>query len=87
MAIWPRVMLEPGLKLSLIHIFGASGATYGYANTYFTVYLCGTVFNLLALGLNQFIICQGYARKGMISVMLGAALDVYKRQLHSKSVL
>ena len=34
------------------------------------------MFNLLALGLNQFIICQGYARKGMISVMLGAALNI-----------
>ena len=43
--------------------FGASGATYGYAETYFTVYLLGTVFNLLALGLNQFIICQGFARR------------------------
>ena len=45
----------------MLMAFGASDATYGYANTYFTVYLCGTVFNLLALGLNQFIICQGYA--------------------------
>ena len=60
----------------MLMAFGASDATYGYANTYFTVYLCGTVFNLLALGLNQFIICQGYARKGMISVMLGAALNI-----------
>ena len=63
-------------KQPLLYLFGASDATYGYANTYFTVYLCGTVFNLLALGLNQFIICQGYARKGMISVMLGAALNI-----------
>ena len=64
------------LRRPMLMAFGASGATYSYANTYFTVYLCGTVFNLLALGLNQFIICQGYARKGMISVMLGAALNI-----------
>ena len=64
------------LRRPMLMAFGASDATYGYANTYFTVYLCGTVFNLLALGLNQFIICQGYARKGMISVMLGAALNI-----------
>lgn len=64
------------LRQPMLMAFGASDATYGYANTYFTVYLCGTVFNLLALGLNQFIICQGYARKGMISVMLGAALNI-----------
>ena len=64
------------LRQPMLMAFGASDATYGYANTYFTVYLCGTVFNLLALGLNQFIICQGYARKGMISVMLVAALNI-----------
>ena len=64
------------LRQPMLMAFGASDATYGYANTYFTVYLCGTVFNLLALGLNQFIICQGYAKKGMISVMLGAALNI-----------
>ena len=48
------------LHQPMLMAFGASDATYGYANTYFTVYLCGTAFNLLALGLNQFIICQGY---------------------------
>ena len=63
------------LRRPMLMAFGASGATYGYANTYFSVYLTGTVFNLLALGLNQFIICQGYAKKGMISVML-AALNI-----------
>ena len=63
------------LRQPMLMAFGASDATYGYANTYFTVYLCGTVFNLLALGLNQFIICQGYARKGMISVMLGGGTE------------
>ena len=64
------------LRQPMLMAFGASDATYGYANTYFSVYLTGTVFNLLALGLNQFIICQGYAKKGMISVMLGAALNI-----------
>ena len=38
---------------AMLMAFGASGATYGYAETYFTVYLLGTVFNLLALGLNS----------------------------------
>ena len=64
------------LRRPMLMAFGASGATYGYAETYFTVYLLGTVFNLLALGLNQFIICQGFARKGMLSVMLGAAMNI-----------
>ena len=60
----------------MLRLFGASDATYPFAEEYFTAYLCGTFFALAASGLNQFIICQGYARKGMISVMLGAALNI-----------
>ena len=64
------------LREPMLRTFGASEVTYPYAETYFTAYLFGTVFNLLALGLNQFIICQGYAKRGMISVMLGAVLNI-----------
>ena len=64
------------LRRPMLLAFGASEITYPYAETYFTAYVCGTVCNLLALGLNQFVICQGYARKGMLSVMLGAALNI-----------
>lgn len=64
------------LRQVMLMAFGASEVTYPYANAYFTVYLCGTVFNVLSLGMNQFIICQGFARKGMVSVMLGAALNI-----------
>ena len=56
--------------------FGASDATYPFAEEYFTAYLCGTFFALAASGLNQFIICQGFAKIGMASVMLGAALNI-----------
>ena len=42
------------LRRPMLMAFGASGATYGYANTYFTVYLCGTVFNLLELDFGEF---------------------------------
>lgn len=64
------------LRRWMLMTFGASEVTFPYANTYFTVYLCGTIFNLLALGMNQFIICQGFARKGMLSVMLGAVCNL-----------
>lgn len=64
------------LRRWMLMTFGASDVTFPYANTYFTVYLCGTIFNLLALGMNQFIICQGFAQKGMLSVMLGAAMNL-----------
>lgn len=64
------------LRQTMLMAFGASRVTYPYANEYFTVYLCGTVFNLLSLGMNQFIICQGFSRVGMKSVMLGAVLNI-----------
>ena len=57
-------------------LFGASQATLPYAEQYYTVYLCGTLFALLSTSMNQFIICQGFAKKGMFSVLLGAALNI-----------
>ena len=63
-------------KRPLLYAFGASDATYSYAEEYFTAYLCGTFFALAASGLNQFVICQGFAKMGMASVMLGAALNI-----------
>ena len=48
----------------MLRLFGASDATY-FAEEYFTAYLCGTFFALAASGLNQFIICQGFAKIGM----------------------
>lgn len=64
------------LREPMLHLFGASEATYPCAEAYFTVYMCGTLFALLANGLNQFIIAQGFARTGMLLVMLGAALNL-----------
>ena len=60
----------------LLTLFGASADTLPYAMDYFTIYVCGTIFALLATGMNQFIICQGFAKKGMQSVMLGAILNI-----------
>ena len=60
----------------MLRAFGASGATYPFAERYFTVYLCGTFFALAATGLNQFVICQGFAKAGMKSVVLGAAMNI-----------
>ncbi len=57
-------------------LFGASESTFPFAEKYYTIYLSGTIFALLSTGLNQFIICQGYAQKGMKSVLLGAVLNI-----------
>ncbi len=64
------------LREPMLRLFGASDATLPYAMEYFTVYLCGTFFALLATGMNQLVICQGYARVGMCSVVLGAVLNI-----------
>ena len=60
----------------MLRLFGASDATYPFAEEYFTAYLWGTFFALASSGLNQFVICQGFAKIGMLSVMLGAAMNI-----------
>lgn len=64
------------LRRPMLYLFGASDATYPYANAYFTVYLSGTVFALLSTGLSQFILAQGFAKVSMRLVLLGAALNI-----------
>ena len=56
--------------------FGASEVTLPYASEYLGWYLLGTPFALLASGLNSFVINQGQSAKGMISVLVGAALNI-----------
>lgn len=64
------------LKDQLLRWFGASEAIFPYADAYFSIYLSGTLFALLSTGMNQFIICQGYSRTAMCSVLLGAVLNI-----------
>ncbi len=60
----------------MLRLFGASEVTYPYAEAYFSVYVMGTVFALLSIGMYQFVIAQGYAKVGMCSVILGAVLNI-----------
>ena len=60
----------------ILYLFGASDATYGYANEYLTVYLAGTVAAMISTGMNGFINAQGFARTGMLTIIIGAALNV-----------
>lgn len=60
----------------LLYLFGASGETFGYASDYLTIYLLGTVFVMLSLGLNPYINRQGFARVGMATVLLGAVSNI-----------
>ena len=60
----------------LLLLFGASGQTVGYASDYMRVYALGTVFVQLTLGLNMFITAQGFAKTGMLTVLIGAVLNL-----------
>lgn len=60
----------------LLFAFGASGATIDYAIGYLTIYLFGTIFVQMALGLNAFITAQGFAKTGMMTVLIGAVLNI-----------
>ena len=63
-------------KKPLLHLFGASGDTFPYADAYLTIYLFGTVFVMISLGMNNFINAQGFGRMGMLTVLLGAVLNL-----------
>ena len=60
----------------LLYMFGASDATISYATDYISIYLVGTIFVELALGLNTFIISQGQSRTAMMAVLIGAAANI-----------
>ena len=60
----------------LLYLFGASDATYPYAEADMTLYLLGTVFVMIGLGMNPFITSQGFGRTGMMTVGLGAVVNI-----------
>lgn len=60
----------------LLWAFGASEATIGYASEYLEIYLIGTVFVQIALGMNPFVNTQGFAKIGMATVMIGAVINI-----------
>lgn len=60
----------------ILMLFGASENTLPYASDYIAVYLMGTFFVEIALGLNMFITSQGFARISMATVCIGAVLNI-----------
>lgn len=63
-------------KTPLLYLFGASDETISYANAYMDVYLAGNIFVMLGLGMNPFIESQGFAKTGMLTVVIGAFLNL-----------
>ena len=64
------------VKRPVLRLIGASDVTFPYADDYLNVYLIGTVFVMISLGLNPYINAQGYARTGMLTVMIGAFINI-----------
>ncbi len=61
---------------SFLMAFGASENTIGYAVDYMNIYAIGTIFVELTLGMNAFITAQGFAKTGMLSVLIGAVANI-----------
>ena len=64
------------LKGPILYLFGASPDTFPHADGYLTIYLLGTLFVMISLGMNPFINAQGFGRTGMMTVLLGAAVNL-----------
>lgn len=60
----------------LLLAFGASENTIDYAVAYMNIYAFGTIFVQITLGMNLFITAQGFAKTGMLSVLLGAVTNI-----------
>lgn len=60
----------------LLYMFGASDTTYPYAKEYLKLYLLGTPFVMLGTGMNGFINSQGFGKMGMMTILLGAIVNI-----------
>ncbi|WP_270644390.1 MATE family efflux transporter [Merdimonas faecis] len=56
--------------------FGASENTIEYGVNYMNTYALGTIFVEVTLGMNAFITAQGFAKTGMLSVLIGAVANI-----------
>ena len=63
-------------KKPLLYAFGASDATFPFADSYLSIYLLGSVFVTVSLGMNSYINAQGFARVGMVTTLIGAVLNI-----------
>ena len=60
----------------LLRLFGASDTTLPYALAYSRIYILGSVFVLLVLGMNPFITTQGFAKTSMLTTVIGAVINI-----------
>ena len=60
----------------ILYAFGASDSSIIYASEYLRIYLAGTIFSMLTTGLNGYINAQGFPKIGMLSVVIGAVINI-----------
>ncbi len=63
-------------KEPMLYAFGASAATFPFADAYLTVYIGGSLFVMCGLGMNSFINSQGFGKVGMTTVLIGAICNI-----------
>lgn len=63
-------------KTPILKLLGASDATLPYADSYINIYLIGAIFPVIALGLNSIINAQGFGKTGMLTIAIGAVLNI-----------
>ena len=61
---------------TLLKLFGASSATMSYATAYARIYILGSFFVLIVLGMNPFITTQGFAKISMMTTVIGAVINI-----------
>ena len=61
---------------TLLRFFGGSDATLPYATVYSRIYILGTVFVLIVMGMNVFITTQGFAKFSMLTTVIGAVINI-----------
>ena len=61
---------------SVLYAFGASDVTFPYAQEYIRIYLLGTIFVMIVLGMNNFLSAQGFGNMSMLTVLIGAVLNI-----------
>ena len=60
----------------LIRLFGGSDSTLPYALEYGRIYILGSVFVLIVMGMNTFITTQGFAKTSMLTTVIGAVINI-----------
>jgi len=60
----------------ILFAFGASDESFVYARDYLNVYLIGTVFSVITTGMNGYINAEGFPKIGMVSIILGATMNI-----------